>query len=35
MSGNFMSRESFLDQLPFILYLTFLGIVYITNHFNA
>ncbi len=35
MSGNFMSREGFLDQLPFILYLTFLGIVYITNHFNA
>ena len=35
MSGNFLSREGFLNQLPFILYLAFLGLIYITNHFNA
>lgn len=35
MSGNFLSREGFLNQLPFILYLSVLGLIYITNHFNA
>lgn len=34
-SGNFLSREGFLNQLPFILYLSVLGLIYITNHFNA
>ena len=35
MSGNFLSRDGFMNQLPFILYLSFLGLIYITNHFNA
>lgn len=35
LSGNFLSRDAFLKQLPFIVYLTVLGLIYITNHFNA
>lgn len=35
LSGNFLSRDAFLKQLPFIVYLTVLELIYITNHFNA
>lgn len=35
ISGQFLSREGFLNQLPFIAFLFGLGLVYITNHFNA
>ncbi len=35
LSGNFMSREGFLEQFPFILFLFALCIAYITNHFYA
>lgn len=35
ISGKFLNRERFLDQLPFIMYIFVLGLVYITNHFNA
>lgn len=35
MSGNFLSKESALHYLPFVLFITFLGICYIANGYQA
>jgi hypothetical protein len=35
LDGNFFSRENLAKQIPFILFLTFLGILYIANSYNA
>jgi hypothetical protein len=35
ISGSFLVRENVIKQLPFLLFLTFLGIVYIGNRFHA
>ena len=34
-SGNFLSRENVVSSLPFIFFLTFLGILYIANGYYA
>ncbi len=34
-SGNFLSRDNVVGLLPFIFFLTFLGIVYIANGYYA
>jgi hypothetical protein len=35
INGTFLVRENMIRQLPFVLFLTFLGIVYIGNRFHA
>jgi hypothetical protein len=35
LNGNILTRESFLDHLPFILFLAGIGLVYISNGFLA
>lgn len=35
LSGNFLSHETFFNQIPFILVLTILAVFYIANHFHA
>lgn len=35
MSGNFLSKESAIHYLPFIFFITFLGICYIANGYQA
>lgn len=35
MSGNFLSKESAVHYLPYILFITFLGICYIANGYQA
>jgi hypothetical protein len=35
IDGTFLVRENMLRQLPFLLFLTFLGVVYIANRFHA
>jgi hypothetical protein len=35
ISGSFLVRENMIKQLPYLLFLTFLGIVYIGNRFHA
>ncbi|MFH1121437.1 MAG: FtsL-like putative cell division protein [Bacteroidota bacterium] len=35
LDGSFFSRENLAKQIPFILYLTFLGVLYIANSYNA
>jgi Bacteriodetes cell division protein (FtsL-like) len=35
MNGTFLVRENMRRQLPFVLFLTFLGIIYIGNRFHA
>lgn len=34
-SGNFLSKENFIRQLPFILFLTLIGLAYIANGYYA
>ncbi len=35
LDGNFFSRESLAKQIPFLFYLTLLGVLYIANSYNA
>lgn len=35
MSGSFLSREGFLRNLPFVFFLTFLALCYISNGYYA
>jgi hypothetical protein len=35
LDGTILVRENVLKQLPFVLFLTFLGIIYIGNRFHA
>lgn len=35
LDGTILVRENVLRQLPFVLFLTFLGIIYIGNRFHA
>lgn len=35
LDGNFFSRENLAKQIPFLFYLTFLGVLYIANSYNA
>lgn len=35
MTGSFLSREMVVESLPFIFFLTFLGICYIANGYQA
>ena len=35
IDGTFLIRENVIRQLPFILFLTFLGLIYIGNRFHA
>lgn len=35
LDGRFFSRENLAKQIPFILYITFLGVLYIANSYNA
>jgi len=35
LDGSFLTRENLLRQIPFILFITFLGIIYIANSYNA
>lgn len=35
LGGNFLARETVVRSLPFLLFLTFLGIVYIANTYYA
>lgn len=35
IDGSFLVRENMIRQLPFVLFLTFLGIIYIGNRFHA
>jgi hypothetical protein len=35
LDGSFLARENIVKQVPFILYLTLLGIFYIANSYNA
>lgn len=35
LDGKFFSRENLAKQIPFILYLTFIGVLYIANSYNA
>lgn len=34
-SGNFMSKENVVSSLPYIFFLSFLGIIYIANGYQA
>lgn len=35
LDGKFFSRENLAKQIPFILFLTFIGVLYIANSYNA
>jgi hypothetical protein len=35
IDGTFLVRENMIRQLPYILFLTFLGVIYIGNRFHA
>lgn len=35
LDGSFLTRENLLKQIPFIIFITFLGIFYIANSYNA
>jgi hypothetical protein len=35
IDGTFLVRENMIRQLPFLLFLTFLGVIYIGNRFHA
>jgi len=35
LDGTILVRENMIKQLPFVLFLTFLGIIYIGNRFHA
>lgn len=35
LDGKFFSRENLSKQIPFIIYMTFLGVLYIANSYNA
>jgi len=35
IDGTFLVRENMVRQLPYVLFLTFLGVVYIGNRFHA
>jgi hypothetical protein len=35
IDGTFLIRENVIRQLPFVLFLTFLGLIYIGNRFHA
>ncbi len=35
IDGSILTRDKFLDQLPFIIFLTGIAILYIANRFNA
>jgi len=35
LDGKFFSRENLAKQIPFILFITFLGVLYIANSYNA
>jgi hypothetical protein len=35
IDGTFLVRENMIRQLPYLLFLTFLGIIYIGNRFHA
>ena len=35
ISGNFLAKENVVKSLPFVFYLTLLGILYIANGYNA
>jgi hypothetical protein len=35
IDGTFLVRENMIRQLPFVLFLTFLGVIYIGNRFHA
>tara|TARA_R110000868_G_scaffold322933_1_gene583849 strand:- start:1631 stop:2032 length:402 start_codon:yes stop_codon:yes gene_type:complete len=35
LTGSFLSREQLVDALPFVFFLTFLGICYIANGYQA
>ncbi|MFO7370556.1 MAG: FtsL-like putative cell division protein [Bacteroidales bacterium] len=35
IDGTFLVRENVLKQLPYLLFLTFLGVIYIGNRFHA
>jgi hypothetical protein len=35
IDGTFLVRENMIKQLPFVLFLTFLGVIYIGNRFHA
>jgi len=35
IDGTFLVRENMIRQLPYLLFLTFLGVIYIANRFHA
>lgn len=35
LDGSFLTRDNLLIQIPFFLYITLLGIIYIANSYNA
>lgn len=35
LDGKFLTRENLGKQIPFILYITFMGVLYIANSYNA
>jgi hypothetical protein len=35
IDGTFLARENVIRQLPYVLFLTFLGVIYIGNRFHA
>jgi hypothetical protein len=35
IDGTFLVRENVIKQIPFLLFLTFLGVIYIGNRFHA
>lgn len=35
LDGSFLTRENLIRQVPFLLFLTFLGVIYIANSYNS
>lgn len=35
LDGSFLTRQNLLRQIPFIVFITFLGVFYIANSYNA
>ncbi len=35
LDGSFLTRENLLKQIPFIIFITFLAVIYIANSYNA
>ncbi len=35
LDGSFLTRQNLVKQIPFIIFLTFLGVFYIANSYNA